>query len=60
MVLGTHSLEWESAVLGKEGLRGIWMAQLVKHPTLNFGSDHDLMVMGLSPAWDSVLGMEPA
>ena len=41
------------------------MAQLVKHPTLNFGSGHDLMVhefepcVGLcdgnaEPAWDSL------
>ena len=41
------------------------MAQLVKHPTLDFGSGHDLMVHefeshvglctdSLEPAWDSV------
>ena len=43
---------------------GIWVAQLGKHLTLNFGSGHDLMVcefephVGLcadsaEPAWDS-------
>ena len=31
------------------------MAQLVKHMTLDFGSGHDLMVMGSSPALDSLL-----
>ena len=25
------------------------MAQWVKHPTLDFGSDHDLMVSGIGP-----------
>ena len=25
------------------------MAQLVKHPTLSFGSGHDLMVRGIQP-----------
>ena len=45
--------------------QGAWVAQLVKHPTLDFGSGHDLMVhkfephTGLhadspEPAWDSV------
>ena len=34
---------------------GAWVAQLVKHPTLDFSSGHDLMVhefepnMGLNP-----------
>ena len=27
------------------------MAQLVKHPTLDFGSGHDLRVLGSSPTW---------
>ena len=31
------------------------MAQSVKHPTLDFGSGHDLMVVGSSPASGSVL-----
>ena len=37
------------------------MAQLVKHPTLDLGSGHDLMVLrvvfhadGTEPAWDSL------
>ena len=41
------------------------MAQLVKHPALDFGSGHDLMVCGIEPcvtpcaestepAWDSI------
>ena len=36
------------------------MAQWVKHPTLDFGSGHDLGVVRLSPASGSVLGVEPA
>ena len=46
----------------KQGAR---VAQSVKHPTLDFGSDHDLMVHGIEPhmglcadsmepAWDSL------
>ena len=31
----------------------------VKHLTLGFGSNHDLMVVGLSPALGSMLGMGP-
>lgn len=27
-----------------------WVAQLVEHPTLGFGSDPDLRVLGSSPA----------
>ena len=36
--------------------RGAWVAQLVKHPTLDFGSGHNLMVLTdrEEPAWDSV------
>ena len=45
--------------------RGAWVAQSVKHPTLDFGSSHNLLVreikpcVGLctdstEPAWDSV------
>ena len=44
----------------KLGLGGAWVAQLVKPPTLDFCSGHDLRVMRLSPAWGSMLGMEPA
>ena len=29
-------------------LQGTWVAQLVKHPTCDFGSSHDLRVMRLS------------
>ena len=36
------------------------MAQLVKLPTLDFGSGHDLRVVELSPTLDSVLGIESA
>ena len=28
-------------------LWGAWVAQLVKHPTLDFGSGHDLIVHGI-------------
>ena len=31
------------------GWGGAWVAQLVKHPTLDFGSGHDLRVVRLSP-----------
>ena len=34
---------------------GAWVAQLVKHPTLDFCSSHDLGVLGWSPALDSTL-----
>ena len=34
---------------------GLWVAELVKHLTLDFGSGRDLMVMRLSPALGSVL-----
>ena len=36
------------------------MAQSVERPTLDFGSGHDLRVVGLSPTLGSVLSMEPA
>ena len=46
------------------------MAQLVKRPTLDFGSGHDLMVhefqprcqlsAGVEPAWDSLSPSLPA
>ena len=49
----------------KQFLRGSWVAQLVKGPTLDFGSGHDLTVceiephVGLcsvstEPVWDSL------
>ena len=35
------------------------MAQLVKHPYLDFGPGDDLRVVGLSPVWGFMVGMEP-
>lgn len=40
-------------------LRSAWVAQLVKHPTLDFGSGHDLRVLRLSPVSGSALNGEP-
>jgi len=39
---------------------GTWVAQLVKHPTLDFSSGHDLRVIRSNPALGSVLSVEPA
>ena len=39
---------------------GSWVAQSVKHLTLDFGSAHDLRVVRLSPGLGSMLGVEPA
>ena len=39
---------------------GACVAQLAKHPTLDFGSGHDLRVIELSLPWDSMLDMECA
>ena len=39
---------------------GIWVAQSLKHLTLDFGSSYDLRVIRSSPALGSALGMEPA
>ena len=33
----------------KRNLRGTWVAQLVKHLTLDFGSGHDLTVREFEP-----------
>ena len=52
----------------KSVLRGAWVAQSVKQPTLGFGSDHDLTVCELEPhvglcadskesAWDFSLSL---
>ena len=52
-------------MLRKDVFRDVWVAQPVKHPTLGFGSGHDLTVhefephTGLcaestEPAWDSL------
>ena len=35
--------------------RGAWVAQLVRLPTLDFSSDHDLMVSEIEPLSGSVL-----
>ena len=40
--------------------QGAWVAQWVEHPTLGFGSGHDLRVMRLSPMSSSVLSEESA
>ena len=40
----------ESIPAEKKDKRGIWVTQTVEHLTLDFGSDHDLRVLGLSPA----------
>ena len=40
--------------------KGTWVAQSVKHLTLDFGSGHDLRAMRLSHMADSWLGVEPA
>ena len=48
---------------GKVGGRSgacAWVVQSVKCPTLDFGSGHDLTVMGLSPMSSSALSVEPA
>ena len=31
------------------GSRGTWVAQSLKHPTLDFGSGHDLTFHGIEP-----------
>ena len=52
-------------MMKKYSMRGAWVAQLVKCPTLGFSSGHDLSVHGLEPciglcadsvetAWDSL------
>ena len=40
-------------------LRGTWMAQLVKHLTLDFGSGYDLTVIEIKPCVETVLSVEP-
>lgn len=47
-------------VIQKYQLRGTWVAQFVKHLTLNFGSGHDLRVVRSSPASGSMLSEESA
>ena len=43
-----------------DALRGAWVAQLVEHQTLGFGSGHHLMVVRLSLISGFMLSMEPA
>ena len=38
-------------------MRDTWVARSVKHQTLDFGSGHDLRVVGLSPASGSMLSV---
>ena len=33
----------------KTKVKGAWVAQLVTHPTLDFGSGHDFVVHGFEP-----------
>ena len=40
--------------------KGPQVAQLVKYPTLDFGSGHDLQIVTSVPALGSALGLEPA
>ena len=42
------------------GKGGAWMVWSVKRPTLDFGSDHYLMIMRSSPVLGSELGVETA
>ena len=36
-------------MLTERGFRGTWLAQSVEHPTLDFGSGHDLTVHEFKP-----------
>ena len=40
--------------------QGAWVAQSIKHLTLDLGSGHDLTVVRLSPMFGSTLSVEPA
>ena len=44
----------------KKQRRGAWVAQVVEHLTLDFGSSHDPRVMGSSSASGFTLSVEPA
>ena len=41
-------------------IKGAWVAQSVKRPTLDLASDHDLVVLRSSLGLGSTLGEEPA
>ena len=42
------------------GIRGTWVAQLVKCLILDFSSGYDLRVVRVSPESNSTLGAEPS
>ena len=42
----------------KNHKKGGWVAQWVEHPTLGFGSGHDLMVRGIEPQFGAVLSAQ--
>ena len=58
-LMGWTALVWVLLIKSARS-RGAWVAQLVKHPALDFGSGHDLIVVRLSlslgSAW-SLLGI---
>ena len=41
--------------LKRENFQGAWVAQLVEHQTLGFGSGHDLTAPEFEPHWSSAL-----
>ena len=41
-------------------MAGVWVAWSVGHPTPDFGSGHDLMVVGSGPGLGSPLSMKSA
>ena len=43
-----HSIFDEKGAKEEKRFRGTWVAQLVKHLTLDFGSGHDPRALGLS------------
>ena len=65
---GYDSLGREFKIIGNDKLnkfkkmkheqQGAWVVQSIKYLTLGFGSGHDLMVLGLSPALGSMISME--
>ena len=58
--VGSVSSPWRNISLSWNPKNwGTWVAQLVGHPPLDFGSGHDPRVVGSSPMLGSALGMEP-
>ena len=62
-----HQVQW----VHRKYLRGAWAVQLIKHPTLGFGSGHDLQLReikshirvcadSVETAWDSLSLAPPA